>query len=520
MRTAPLIRRTSSNYNSHAATGSRNGRFTMFAAIPIFFAAMLSSPAIARAATASAAGRSRAARIARPARQRADTGETASLAGTVYDSVTSTPLAEAEVQLVDVATPTRAYTVRSDSLGRFRIPAMVPGRYTAGFFHPTLDALGIEPPLRSAMIHAGANVLELVIPGPARIMAAVCGEQPAADSSGAIAGVVRDAVSGLPIGNAKVVVTWHEIVIDKRGLVSETRRVPVQTGEDGSYRICKLPGADTVLASAEIGARRSGVVEVGIPVGGITRRDFSLGDSSSAIAVRGDSSSRASADVQRATTLLRGSAALSGVVHGADGKPVQGATVMVWGTGLETKTRSDGRFALNGLPAGTFSVEARMLGYEPGRVAVDLSPQTPATVDFAFKDRVQQLSRVTIMGKPSRTASDIVGFLDRARNGMGHYITASDNMLKNAIDVTDALRATPGVQVVPGSGFGHVILMRGGCVPVVYVDGMQMQDGYSTLDDIVPPQQVAGMEIYAGLGEAPVQYQSNGCGVLLVWTKR
>jgi carboxypeptidase family protein/TonB-dependent receptor-like protein len=236
--------------------------------------------------------------------------------------------------------------------------------------------------------------------------------------------------------------------------------------------------------------------------------------------VRADSSSNASADVLRATTLLRGSAALSGLVHGADGKPLQGATIIVWGTGLETKSRSDGHFAITGLPAGTFSVEARMLGYEPRRVAVDLSPQTPATVNLEFKDRVQELSRVVVMGKPSHRSSDIEGFLQRSRNGMGHYITASDNALKNAIEATDALRMTPGVQVVPGSGFGHVILMRGGCVPVVYVDGMQMQDGYSTLDDIVPPRQVAGIETYVGLGEAPVQYQSNGCGVVLVWTKR
>ena len=514
MRIAQLKPRTSTSHATRTSVSSRNERFTMLAAIPILFAVMLSSPATSRASTA---GR---ARIARSMRQRSDTGETASLTGTVYDSVTNTPLAEAQVQLVDVDHRTRAYTVRSDSLGRYRIPAMLPGRYTAGFFHPSVDALGIEPPLRSATIHAGANVLELVIPGPARIMAAVCGEQPASDSSGAIAGVVRDAASGLPIGNAKVVVTWREIVIDKRGLVSETRRVPVQTGEDGGYRICKLPGADTVLASAELGARRSGLVEVGIPIGGITRRDFSLGDSSSVVAVRTDSNSSVSADVQRATTLLRGSAALSGLVHGADGKPMQGATIMVWGTGLETRSRADGRFTLTGLPAGTFSVEARMLGYEPQRAAVDLSPQTPATVDLEFKDRVQQLSRVVIMGKPSRTPNDIMGFLERSRTGMGHYITASDNALKNAITATDALRTTPGIQVVPGSSFGHVILMRGGCVPVVYVDGMQMQDGYETLDDIVPPQQVAGMEIYAGLGEAPMKYQSNGCGVLLVWTKR
>jgi hypothetical protein len=487
----------------------------MLAAIPILLAVMLASPATSRASTARRAG------IARSVRARADTGETASVTGTVYDSVTDSPLAGAEVQLVDVDNRTREYTVRADSLGRFRIPAMLPGHYAAGFFHPSTDALGIEPPLKSAIIHAGSdNVLDLVIPGPTRIKSVVCGEHPAADSSGAIAGVVRDAASGLPIANAKVVVTWREIVIDKRGLVSQQRRIPAQTGDDGAYRICGLPGADTVVGSAELASRRSGLVEIGIPIAGIVRRDFALGDSSSAVPVHADASANASAEVQRATTILRGSAALSGLVHGADGKPMQGATIMVWGTGLETKSRADGHFTLTGLPAGTFSVEARMLGYEPKRVAVDLSPQKPATVNLEFKDRVQQLSRVVVMGKPTRTASDIAGFLARTRSGMGHYITASDQVLKNAIELTDALRMTPGIQVAPGSGFGHVILMRGGCVPVVYVDGVQAQDGYETLDDIIPPQQVAGMEIYAGLGEAPIQYQSNGCGVLLVWTKR
>ncbi len=452
---------------------------------------------------------------------RADTGQTASVTGTVYDSVSNTGLEGADVQLVAVNNQTLAYTAHADSLGRFRIAALPPGDYVAGFFHPSLDALGIAAPLRSATIHAGSdNVLDLVIPGPARIRAAVCGERPAADSSGALAGVVRDAATGMPIADAKVVLTWREIIIDKRGLVSQMRRVPAQTNDEGAYHICDLPGADTVLASAELAARRSGLVEVGIPIGGITRRDFSLGDSTTAIAVVADSVSTATAAAQRATTLLRGSSTLSGFVHAADGKPMQGARVMVWGTGRETTSRADGRFTLGGLPAGTFSLEARMIGFEPKRVAVDLSPQKPSAVDLQFSARVQELSRVVIMGKPRRTPSDILGFLERSRTGMGHYITASDPVLKEAIDVTDALRMTPGVQVAPSGNFGHVILMRGGCVPVVYVDGTQSPDGYESLDDLVPPQQVAGIEIYSGLGEGPAQYQSNGCGVVLVWTKR
>jgi len=503
-------------------SGHRNAQSRPIArlfTISLLAAIVTVSPALAQSSYATPRHATNVPGNAALARARSDTGGTASVTGTVYDSVANSPLGGAEVQLVDLANKAKVYTVRADSLGRFHIAAMSPGRYAAGFFDPALDALGIEPPLRSATINAGAdNVLELVIPGPARIMSAVCGARPAVDSSGAMAGIVRDADSGLPIAGAKVVVTWREIIIDKRGLISEQRRAPAETNDDGDYRICGLPGADTVLGSAEATGRRSGVIGVGIPIGGIVRRDFALGDSATAVAVVPNP--HASAEVQRETTVLRGSSTLSGIVRGPDGKAVQGAKILVWGTGLEATTRGDGHFTLGGLPAGTFSVEARLIGFEPKRVAVDLSDRTPASVDIVFKERVQELSRVVVMGKPSNIAIDIDGFLRRARTGQGHYITAQDAVLKNAFDVTDALRTTPGIQIEPSGEFGVVILMRGHCSPVVYVDGNEMTDGSTSLDDIIPPQQVAGIEVYAGLGEAPIQYRSNGCGTILVWSKR
>lgn len=448
----------------------------------------------------------------------ADTGSITTVTGTVYDSVSQKTLGGAQVQFVSGTNHSKEYTVRADSLGRFRIDSIRSGEYIVGFFHPAVDALGIEPPLRAVTVTAGSpNIVDLSIPGPTRIMAAICGPVAPHDSSGAMAGVVRDAESGLPIAGAKVVVTWLEIVIDKRGLVSQTRRVPVQSSVDGGYFACGLPGADTVLASAELNERHSGLLNAPIPIGGILRRDFTLGDSATAVAFTPDSA--ISVEARSKTTVLRGFDSLTGTVHGPDGKPMSGARVLVWGTGLETTTRSSGHFDLNGLPSGTFSVEARSLGFEPRLEAVELSAHHPASIDISLKERVHELSRVVVMGKVSRVPPDIAGFLGRVKNGMGHYITANDNALKNAFAISDALRATPGVQVVPSGSFGHVILLRGGCVPSVYLDGIPMADGYETVDDI-PPQQVAGIEVYAGASEAPVQYQTNGCGVVLVWTKR
>ena len=64
--------------------------------------------------------------------------------GTVYDSVTTTPLAGAIVQLAAQDDPKRVLTASADSLGRYRIEGVRPGRYLAGFLHPTLDVLGLD----------------------------------------------------------------------------------------------------------------------------------------------------------------------------------------------------------------------------------------------------------------------------------------------------------------------------------------------------------------------------------------
>ena len=499
----------------NATSGSRAIRSALRSAFRAAIAlAVASASTIASIATAQATPA-----VAVHSRQPSDTSATVSVAGTVYDSVAATPLSGAEVQFVDSEYRARAYAAHTDSLGHFRMTDVRPGAYIVGFFHSALDALGISPPLRVVTVRAGAeNVVTLAIPGGGRIMPIVCGVRPSSDSVGAMAGIVSHADTGIPIAGAKVVVTWTEIVIDKRGLVTEHRRVPAQTAEDGSYRICGLPGADTVIASVESNSAKSGVIEVPIVLGGIVRRDFTLGDSATAVSFLADSS--VSAEVRSKTTVLRGSARLNGLVRGADGKLVAGAKILVWGTGLETTSRSDGTFTLTGLPSGTFSVEARLLGFEPERKAVDLASAVPAVVDFTFSDRVRQLSRVVVVGKASRGDRDIDDFVRRSRNGMGHYITAADPLLANAMEVTDALRMTPGVRVAPSGSFGHAILLRGGCVPAVYVDGTEMVDGYTTLDDVVPPQDVAGIEVYTGLGEAPPQYLSNGCGVILVWSKR
>lgn len=449
--------------------------------------------------------------------------------GTVYDSLSRAPLSLAEVQLVDPAHASHVYNAISDSTGAFTFPAVPPGRYVAGFFHPVLDALGIEPPLFAVQVAPGhPAVITLAMPGPQAVMAAVCGARAPGDSTGMLTGIVRDADTGAPIAGGRVVVTWQEIVIGKGGLQQVQRRIPVETRDDGGYAICGLPD-DRLLASADSGSRQSGVVEVDVPTAGIARRDFSVASPTAAVATRVDSTPGAPG-----ATVLRGTARLVGTVRRPDGKPMSGARVTVWGSGLFATTGADGRFSLAGLPAGTFSAQARAIGYTPVTTSVDLaSNQTASTTITLAEPAATTLAPVTVYGKPSAALRGMTDFLQRKREGFGHFLTAAD--LQNRFAVTDALRMVPGLQVRP-TGTGEAVFGRGGCTPAVYVDGMQLPTEPATLqsggalspspgnppdiDAYVQPTQIMGIEVYTGLGFTPPQYQSNGCGVILIWSKR
>jgi len=73
----------------------------------------------------------------------------AAVSGVVRDSIARMPLAGAMVQLVAAdGLASFIRTAVSDSLGRFTLGDVPDGRFTLGFFHPMLDSLGVEAPLR------------------------------------------------------------------------------------------------------------------------------------------------------------------------------------------------------------------------------------------------------------------------------------------------------------------------------------------------------------------------------------
>ena len=445
--------------------------------------------------------------------------------GVVFDSLASLPLVGAGVQLVrdDSARATRLAT--TDSLGSFAFPDVPPGRYLIGFFHPVLDSLEIDTPTSRIDVSPTSRTVlaDLAVPSGERLRTAFCGARAPGDSSGALVGWLRDADSDGAIADGRIVLTWSQLVMDARGLRLEQRRSPAKSRASGFYVACDLPGDTDLLADADApGGRRSGLVEVRVPLRGLRRLDVALADTTAAVVAAAPPSGAAGEQGVVGEKLLRGTARLSGVVRDANGRPVPRATVSVRGAAGSAQTSEEGTFSLGNLPAGTRAVQVRAIGYEPRSVAVRLASARAATASLVLDKRVDVLAPVTVVGKPSRASKEMTGFQQRRQHGIGTYLTRADIEQRSPIGMTDVLRTVSGLQVTPGSAGRYRLLGRGGCAPVVFVDGVQVFDGATDLDAIVQPHDVLGVEVYRGGSSVPAQFMtgSNSCATVVIWTGR
>lgn len=431
--------------------------------------------------------------------------------GTVTDSIHHKPLAGALVQVAG-DNARFAKSVMSDSLGIYRIDSILPGEYIIGFFHQTLDSLGVDLSPKRLTVQAGAEKhADLAIPSAATIVRQLCPASVNRDSTGLLVGHLRDADSHMPRPGT-VTVLWMELLIGKGGLQRNRQQIPIKSDSAGWFAMCGLPSDVEMQASAQAGDAESGVVGLRVPAGGLLMRDFLVSRADSMVAAYDDSS--AVRGVLPVPMLRRGAARVSGLVHNDKGKPVQNAQVMVPGTGVDARTQETGAFALAGLPSGTQTVEVRAIGFEPKRVTVDLSRDSLTTLDVVLDHPVQTLDAVKIYGQGNAAMRE---FTRRLKAGWGHILTPADIAKRNAIQASDLFRTIPGVRVAPTrNGFGNTVLVHG-CKPTVYYNGMRMDDdAASDIDMLVQPSELTAVEVYSSAGR-PIEFYGNSCGSVVLW---
>ncbi|HET6703085.1 MAG TPA: TonB-dependent receptor [Gemmatimonadaceae bacterium] len=428
------------------------------------------------------------------------------VSGAVRDSIAGTPLAAAIVQLVAVDSAARfAGTALSDSLGRFAIPDVPPGRYMLGFFHPMLDSLGVEPPVRGVTVDGHRPVrIGLSIPSPTRLREAICGRRSAADSGALVIGIVRDARDHVAAAGVAVTAVWLELSLRQAGVDRQVPRLAVTTAGNGWFALCDVPSAGTIALIASRGADSTDLIEVDIPARRFARRDLYIGPA---------------VETGR----------LSGVVTAVGGTPLAEAQVAI-SDGRETRANERGEWTLADVPLGTRMLEVRAVGYYPERRVVDVVVGAPPIrTALSTMKAVLDTVRVTASRATDRNMS---AFDERRRAGLGRFLTREDVARQRPLVTSDLFRMVPGL-TVERSPLGETRLgMRGmfaeSCSPGVYIDGHYMRDlSADDIDTWVKPNEIAGIELYTGSGAPPqfsagmgvVGLSEQVCGSVVIWTR-
>jgi hypothetical protein len=435
--------------------------------------------------------------------------------GEIVDSVRSRMLTGATVQLAAADNSGRILSTTTNLQGVFQFDEVPTGTYLAGYLHPFLDSLGVESTLLRVEVSTDEPItLNLATPSAATLIDARCGPPTPELPRGMYFGTVRMA-NGAPIAApARVRAQYSSNRVTERGLERVPNvRIATSTAE-GTFAVCGVPANTAITVRGFSGADSSGFVELPVPGNGLLLRDLVIGAGTR-------QQVRTTGAAARTTSVLTGTASLRGVARNQTGQPVNGARVTMWGTGVEATSNAAGQYQFVNLPEGTYTVEARALGFQPHRAPADLSATREAVVDLPLTPLVTSIDTLRVR---ANRAVPLEEFERRRKLGFGHFVTEDELKQKAPTYMGDIFRGLPGIVTFPGQfGRDRVLVrssgMTGDCAPAVFLNGMFVNIEDGDLDNIINPKDVRAIELYARTSSIPLQFQTrNGCGSVVIWT--
>lgn len=471
--------------------------------------------------------------------------------GIVWDSLAMKPLEAAVVRMVREDNPSAGVSATTTGAGRFVFDSVATGVWLATFLHPVLDSLRIDPGIMRLEISEPGEVrLPLATPSPRSLITTTC-RAPIDAELGMIVGEVRSVSDDSPLVDAQVFVEWPEWILQRRRLTTDVRQVTARTDTAGRYALCGVPSGSTLRTIAWHSADTTGAIEVAVSPSGFALQDFLVGTSErvtvpvDTTAPSGASTSRRAARTANASgpvatvTARRGRASVRGTVRTFDGQPIANAIVRVLGSGSQIRTDGDGAYLITDAATGTQSIEARAIGYSPYRLPVILRAGETGPIVLRLAVQRVQLDTVRVVAG-RQFAREVLAIERRMNSAIGTILDARTIRERATVFVSDALRGVSGVVVSRAKGYGQEILMRRSasvhqsadagtidsyCAANIVVDGVRMAPGSGYdfgFDDYVNMDDVAVVEVYPRLALVPAEFlaKDNGCGSVVIWTKR
>lgn len=216
------------------------------------------------------------------------------------------------------------------------------------------------------------------------------------------------------------------------------------------------------------------------------------------------------------------SARLTGtVVDSADGRPIPGAAIAIAGTQLRALTDTAGRYLIAGVPAGTYTVDARRIGFSPARRAgVVVAEGATVVVDFRLAANALRLQQVVTTGVADPTSGT------RAPFTVGRV--TSEQLPVPETDAAEALAgriagATVVSQGQPGTGVDLQLRTPASINkenrPLYVVDGVILSQAAGGTVDL-NSLDIESIEVVKGAAGASIYGSRASNGVVQIRTRR
>lgn len=191
-------------------------------------------------------------------------------------------------------------------------------------------------------------------------------------------------------------------------------------------------------------------------------------------------------------------------------------------------TDTAGRFLMQSSRVGEYVLVAERIGLQPVTSMLQIRVGEQVDVLLRMSEAAVSLEALTVEARSHVNIGPLAGYYERVRRnqlaGIGHIITREEIDRRQPSDVTDLLRMMPRVRIASRHGRDSEVRFsgRGDCTPKVYIDGMLTNRRQpATVNDLVHPLDLEGVEVYQGLAQMPGEYSDlTGCGVVLLWTRR
>lgn len=241
--------------------------------------------------------------------------------------------------------------------------------------------------------------------------------------------------------------------------------------------------------------------------------------------------------------------------------PVQGAEASISKLGRKVLSDSLGRYRLKDIPPGEYVVFLRAAGFRAESSVVVVDQDEIVSWDVVLQSTASVLpERVVSARVMTAVPAKLAEFTERREAGVGHFIDR-EQLAKTeggSVQTGEIIAMVPGVRVRRGSNkiwIASARMARSGkcafcadsidptasstlsqvdyaagarpaCFMDVYIDGAMVFDSRQPINGLfdvntVPPDHIAGIEVYVSAAQIPAKYNrtGGGCGVLLIWTR-